>query len=113
MPPSSLLYALDAEQHQAVTAPADAVIVLAGAGSGKTTVLTQRIDYRIDSGVGFGDVGGGAYGGGVRRGGAADSSLPGGERVEARQRIGRTWPGGGAGVGPGGARPAADAAAAG
>ena len=49
MSPSSLLYALDAEQHQAVTAPADAVIVLAGAGSGKTTVLTQRIDYRIDN----------------------------------------------------------------
>jgi DNA helicase-2/ATP-dependent DNA helicase PcrA len=49
MPPSSLLYALDAEQHQAVTAPADAVIVLAGAGSGKTTVLTQRIYYRIDN----------------------------------------------------------------
>ena len=49
MSASSLLYALDAEQHQAVTAPADAVIVLAGAGSGKTTVLTQRIDYRIDN----------------------------------------------------------------
>jgi len=48
---SPLLYALDAEQREAVTAPADAVIVLAGAGSGKTTVLTRRIEYRIDSGT--------------------------------------------------------------
>ena len=47
---ASLLFALDAEQRAAVTAPADAVIVLAGAGSGKTTVLTRRIAHRIDDG---------------------------------------------------------------
>ena len=46
---SSLLLALDPEQQTAVTAPADAVIVVAGAGSGKTTVLTQRIIQRIDN----------------------------------------------------------------
>jgi DNA helicase-2/ATP-dependent DNA helicase PcrA len=50
MSASSLLLALDPEQQVAVTAPADAVIVLAGAGSGKTTVLTQRIIQRIDNG---------------------------------------------------------------
>jgi len=49
MSAASLLYSLDAEQHEAVTAPADAIIVLAGAGSGKTTVLTQRIQYRIEA----------------------------------------------------------------
>ncbi|MBM3730838.1 MAG: ATP-dependent helicase [Actinobacteria bacterium] len=48
MTAASLLLALDAEQRAAVTAPADAVIVLAGAGSGKTTVLTRRIVYRIE-----------------------------------------------------------------
>lgn len=48
MTAASLLFALDAEQRAAVTAPADAVIVLAGAGSGKTTVLTRRIAHRIE-----------------------------------------------------------------
>lgn len=48
MTAASLLFALDAEQREAVTAPADAVIVLAGAGSGKTTVLTRRIAHRIE-----------------------------------------------------------------
>ena len=48
MTAASLLLALDAEQRAAVTAPADAVIVLAGAGSGKTTVLTRRIAHRIE-----------------------------------------------------------------
>lgn len=51
MSASSLLLALDPEQQAAVTAPADAVIVVAGAGSGKTTVLTQRIIQRIDNGT--------------------------------------------------------------
>jgi DNA helicase-2/ATP-dependent DNA helicase PcrA len=50
MSASSLLLALDPEQQAAVTAPADAVIVVAGAGSGKTTVLTQRVIQRIDNG---------------------------------------------------------------
>ena len=48
MTAASLLLALDTEQRAAVTAPADAVIVLAGAGSGKTTVLTRRIAHRIE-----------------------------------------------------------------
>ena len=48
MSAASLLLALDGEQRAAVTAPADAVIVLAGAGSGKTTVLTRRIAHRIE-----------------------------------------------------------------
>mgnify|MGYP003334657752 CR=1 FL=1 len=49
MTSASLLLALDAEQRAAVPSPADAVIVVAGAGSGKTTVLTRRIAHRIES----------------------------------------------------------------
>lgn len=48
--PQQLLYGLDAEQREAVTCPASATIVHAGAGSGKTRVLTHRIAYRIATG---------------------------------------------------------------
>jgi len=38
---------LDADQREAVTAPAGLIVVRAGAGSGKTTVLTRRIAWRV------------------------------------------------------------------
>ena len=43
----SVLVGLDDDQRAAVTAPAGVVVVRAGAGSGKTTVLTRRIAWRV------------------------------------------------------------------
>ena len=44
--PDSVLAGLDSDQRTAVTAPVGIVVVRAGAGSGKTTVLTRRIAWR-------------------------------------------------------------------
>lgn len=46
-----MLAGLDADQRAAVTAPVGIVVVRAGAGSGKTTVLTRRIAWRALSGT--------------------------------------------------------------
>ena len=50
MAPDDLLRGLDADQREAVTCPPTATIVHAGAGSGKTRVLTRRIAWRIADG---------------------------------------------------------------
>lgn len=49
--PDALLRGLDPEQLAAVTAPVGAIVVHAGAGSGKTTVLTRRIAHRLATGT--------------------------------------------------------------
>ena len=42
-----ILEGLDGDQRAAVTAPPGVVVVRAGAGSGKTTVLTRRVAWRV------------------------------------------------------------------
>jgi DNA helicase II / ATP-dependent DNA helicase PcrA len=49
-PASSLLHNLNDEQLAAVTLPARPALILAGAGSGKTRVLTTRIAWLIQTG---------------------------------------------------------------
>lgn len=46
-----MLYGLDAEQREAVVTTAAPLAIVAAAGSGKTTVLTRRIAYRVAQGT--------------------------------------------------------------
>ena len=47
---SDLLKNLNQEQYAAVTLPNQSALILAGAGSGKTRVLTTRIAWLIQTG---------------------------------------------------------------
>ena len=47
---TDLLATLNEEQARAVTLPAQHALILAGAGSGKTRVLTTRIAWLIQTG---------------------------------------------------------------
>ena len=52
----SFLEGLNKEQKQAVVEKNGAILVLAGAGSGKTKVLTSRIAYLVSTGVSPNDI---------------------------------------------------------
>jgi len=47
---------LNASQYEAVTAPPGHVLVIAGAGSGKTRTLTYRVAYLLDNGIPPGNI---------------------------------------------------------
>jgi DNA helicase-2/ATP-dependent DNA helicase PcrA len=51
MDPERVLQGLDATQRQAVSSESQPLAILAGAGSGKTRVLTRRIAFRCASGT--------------------------------------------------------------
>ena len=51
MDADSLLVDLDDDQRRAVTCESNLVAVIAGAGSGKTRVLTRRVAYRVATGT--------------------------------------------------------------
>ncbi|MEO6567774.1 MAG: ATP-dependent helicase [Opitutaceae bacterium] len=55
-PPIDFRASLNDEQFAAVTAPAGPLLVLAGAGSGKTRTLTYRVAYLLSQGVRPGEI---------------------------------------------------------
>ncbi len=56
VPPIDFRAALNDEQFAAVTAPPGPLLVLAGAGSGKTRTLTYRVAYLLSQGVRPGEI---------------------------------------------------------
>ena len=56
VPPIDFRAELNDEQHAAVTAEPGPLLVLAGAGSGKTRTLTYRVAYLLSKGVQPGDI---------------------------------------------------------
>lgn len=56
VPPIDFRAALNDEQFAAVTAPPGPMLVLAGAGSGKTRTLTYRVAYLLSQGVRPGEI---------------------------------------------------------
>ncbi|MFX5302214.1 UvrD-helicase domain-containing protein, partial [Acinetobacter baumannii] len=50
MTSNPLLSGLNEQQFQAVTLPSQSALILAGAGSGKTRVLTTRLAWLISTG---------------------------------------------------------------
>ena len=49
--PEAILAALDPEQRAVASSPLGAMVVLAGAGTGKTRAITHRVAYAVHTGV--------------------------------------------------------------
>ena len=56
IPPIDFRADLNDEQYAAVTAEPGPLLILAGAGSGKTRTLTYRVAYLLSKGVSPGDI---------------------------------------------------------
>src|SRR5471030_1193576 len=56
VPPIDFRAELNDEQFAAVTAPAGPLLILAGAGSGKTRTLTYRVSWLLSQGVRPGEI---------------------------------------------------------